>query len=126
MIPLVDLALQHAEIEQEVRAGWDRVLEHFAFVLGPEVTAFEDAFAAFSAVDHCVGVANGTDALELALRAIDVGPGDEVILPTNSFVATALAVARAGATPVLVDVDPFTYLIAPSALKDRITAAREP
>ena len=123
MIPLVDLSIQQEEIESEVRAGWDRVLRHSGYVLGPEVKAFEDAFASFTGVAHCVGVANGTDALELALRAIDVGPGAEVILPANSFVATAFAVERAGAKPVLVDIDPFTYLISPSDVKLRLGAS---
>lgn len=122
MIPLVDLALQHAEIADEVRAGWDRVLEHSTFVLGPDVAAFEAAFAAFTGIGHCIGVANGTDAIELALRAVGVGPGDEVIVPANSFVATALAVARTGATPVLVDSDPWSHLIAPTEIKSRITS----
>src|SRR3954447_24790471 len=92
-------------------AGWERVLDRTAFVLGEEVHAFEEAFAAFSAVDHCVGVANGTDALELALRAVGVSAGDEVILPANTFIASALAVRRIGAMPVLVDCTPDTQLI---------------
>ena len=98
-IPLVDLEAQHREIAAEVEAGFARVIQRTAFILGDEVAAFEEAFARFTGVAHCVGVANGTDAIELALRAAGVGPGDEVILPTNSFIATALAVARAGAKP---------------------------
>ncbi len=110
-IPLVDLAAAHTQVAAEVAAGWERVLGRTAFILGDEVSTFESAFAAFCGVEHCVGVANGTDALELVLRALDIGPGDEVILPANTFVATALAVTRAGATPVLVDVDPASMLI---------------
>jgi len=110
-IPLVDLAAQHAEIAGDVRAGWDRVLDRTAFILGDEVAAFEEEFAAFQGAAHCAGVANGTDALEIALRAVGVGPGDEVVLPANTFIATALAVVRAGATPVLVDADERTQLI---------------
>src|SRR5207244_13313300 len=91
--------------------GFARVLESGCFVLGPEVEDFEAAFARFSAVEHCVGVANGTDALEIALRTAGVGPGDEVIVPVNSFIATALAVARAGAVPVLADCDRDDHLI---------------
>jgi dTDP-4-amino-4,6-dideoxygalactose transaminase len=87
------------------------VLERTSFVLGSEVAEFEAAFARFVGVRHCVGVANGTDALELALRALDVGAGDEVVVPTNSFVASALAVARAGAVPVLVDCEAATGLL---------------
>ena len=110
-IPLVDLAAQHAQVADEVAAGWQHVLDRTAFVLGPEVEQFEQQFAAFSEVAHCVGVGNGTDALELALRAVDVRPGDRVALPANTFIATALAVARIGAEPVLVDVDLQTHLI---------------
>lgn len=110
-VPLVDLGLQHREIADEVREGWAEVVAGSAFILGPQVKAFESEFAAYSGVSECVGVASGTDALELALRALDVGPGDEVVLPANTFVATALAVARTGATPVLVDCEPGTYLI---------------
>lgn len=110
-IPLVDLAAAHAEVEPEVREGFDRILAATAFVGGREVAEFEQEYAAFGAVRHCVGVANGTDALELALRASGVGPGDEAVLPANTFVATAEAVARIGATPVFVDCDPRTHLI---------------
>lgn len=110
-IPLVDLAAAHAEIADEVAAGWREVLARTAFVGGPDVAAFEQEYAAFTGVRHCIGVANGTDALELALRAVGVGRDDEVILPANTFVATAEAVVRTGARPVLVDVDPATYLM---------------
>lgn len=121
-IPLVDLRAQHQQVAEEIEAGWRAVLDRTAFVLGDEVRAFEEAFAGYSEVAHCVGVANGTDALELALRAVGVGSGDEVILPANTFMATALAVLRAGARPVLVDVDATTYLIDP----DRVAAAIGP
>ena len=114
-IPLVDLQAAHAEVAQEVEVGFKRVLEYTAFIGGEEVAAFEREYAAFGGTEHCVGVANGTDALELALRAAGVGVGDEVILPANTFIATAEAVVRAGATPVLVDMDPQTYLIDPAA-----------
>ncbi|MDQ3947035.1 MAG: aminotransferase class I/II-fold pyridoxal phosphate-dependent enzyme, partial [Actinomycetota bacterium] len=103
-------------------AGWERVVSRSNFILGDEVAAFEAAFAAFAGVAHCVGVANGTDALELALRVLGIGPGDEVILPANTFVATALAVTRAGAIPVLVDVDPATLLIDPEAVEAALSA----
>ncbi|MGQ0779052.1 MAG: DegT/DnrJ/EryC1/StrS family aminotransferase [Pseudonocardiales bacterium] len=110
-VPLVDLVAQHAQVAEEVAAGWAAVLERTAFVNGPQVAAFEAEFAAFSEVAHCVGVANGTDAIELALRAFGVGPGDECVLPTNTFIATAEAVVRTGATPVLVDCAEDTALI---------------
>jgi dTDP-4-amino-4,6-dideoxygalactose transaminase len=110
-IPLVDLKAQHQEVAEEVQRGFAQVLEKTAFILGPPVAEFEASFARFSGVAHCVGVANGTDALELMVRAAGLGPGDEVILPANTFIATALGVARAGATPVLVDVDPRYHLV---------------
>src|SRR5438552_13585125 len=119
-IPLVDLKAQHQEVAEEVQRGFAQVLEKTAFILGPAVAEFEAAFARFSGVAHCVGVANGTDALELALRAAGVGPGDEVILPANTFVATALAVTRAGATPALVDCDPVHLLIDPAPVEARL------
>src|SRR5439155_26021737 len=92
------------------------------FSPGPEVEAFEASFARFSDVRHCVGVANGTDALEIALRAAGIGQGDEVIVPVNSFIATALAVARAGAVPVLVDCDPDHLLIDVAQVRRKIGA----
>ena len=110
-IPLVDLAAAHEEVADEVAAGFARVMERTAFVGGSDVGDFEREYAAFSGVQHCVGVANGTDAIELALRAVGVGAGDEVIIPANTFIATAEAVARAGAKPVLVDCDPDSYLM---------------
>jgi len=119
-IPLVDLSIQHREIEEEVRAGFDEILASGAFVLGPAVGAFESAFAEFSGVDHCIGVGNGTDALELCVRALGLGPGDEVILPANTFIASALAVVRAGAKPVLVDSDADHHLIDVSEVARRI------
>jgi dTDP-4-amino-4,6-dideoxygalactose transaminase len=123
VIPLVDLKAQDAEVRAEVEAGWKSVLDRTAFVLGDEVRQFEEDFAAFSGVGHCIGVANGTDALELALRAVGIGPGDEVLVPANTFIASALAVARAGARPVLVDVDPGTQLIDPDDATRRVTPA---
>ena len=120
-IPLVDLAAQHDEIADEVTRGFARVIEKTAFVHGPDVALFEGEFAAFSGVRHCIGVANGTDALELPLRALDIGPGHEVIVPVNSFVATALGVARSGATPVFVDCDEEYHLIDVEKAASRIT-----
>jgi dTDP-4-amino-4,6-dideoxygalactose transaminase len=110
-VPLVDLSLQHATVAEEVAKGFDEVIRSGCFVLGPQVERFEDEFARYCGAAHCVGVASGTDALELSLRAHGVAQGDEVILPTNSFVATAEAVARVGAKPVLVDCDPRFFLI---------------
>lgn len=110
-IPLVDLRWQHDEIADEVRAGMEEVMNATAFIQGPQVGDFERAFAQFCEVRHCVGVASGTDALEMAVRALGIGPGDEVIVPANSFIASALGVIRAGAEVRLVDCDPDTYLI---------------
>ncbi len=121
-IPLVDLAAQHREVAEEVERGFARVIASSTFIHGEEVSAFEEDFAAFCRAPHCVGVANGTDALELSLRAAGVGPGREVVLPTNSFVATAEAVVRAGARPVLVDVDPTYHLIDPDGLAAAVTS----
>src|SRR3954452_3574351 len=121
-IPLVDLTAQHAQVAEEIASGWERVFERTAFVLGDEVRVFEEDFAAFSDVEHCVGVANGTDALELALRAVGVSVGDEVILPSNTFIASALAVRRTGATPVLVDCTPDTQLIDVERVEARLSA----
>ena len=118
-IPLVDLGLQHRRIAGEVRAGFDRVLETTAFILGPEAERFEQAYADYCGVRHCVGVGNGTDAVELALRAAGVGTGDEVVLPANTFVATAEAVLRASARVVLADCDE-TYLLDPESVADRV------
>jgi dTDP-4-amino-4,6-dideoxygalactose transaminase len=121
-IPLVDLQAQHAEVADEVLAGFATVLQNTSFVGGPDVAAFEAEFAQYCATQHCVGVANGTDAIELALRALGIGRGDEVILPANTFIATAEAVARAGADVVLVDCTNDTLLIDPELVADRVTA----
>lgn len=122
-IPLVDLKAAHAEVAEELRAGFDRVLADTAFIGGAEVRAFEREYAEFAGVGHCVGVANGTDALELALRASGVGVGDEVVLPANTFIATAGAVARIGARPMLVDCLPDTLLMDPRAALEAVGAA---
>jgi dTDP-4-amino-4,6-dideoxygalactose transaminase len=106
-VPFVDLPWQHREIADDITFSMIDVMERGAFIQGGEVKAFEAEFAAFSDVAHCVGVGNGTDALELGLRAVDVEPGGEVILPANTFLATAEAVVRAGATPVIVDCDDY-------------------
>jgi dTDP-4-amino-4,6-dideoxygalactose transaminase len=115
-IPFVDLMAQQAEIAAEVLAQWQQLLAAARFVGGEEVESFERDYAAFTGVRHCVGVANGTDALELALRAVGVERGGQVILPANTFIATAEAVSRIGALPVFVDVDPDHLLIDPDAV----------
>src|SRR5713101_3880042 len=121
-IPLVDLSAQHAAVADEVAEGWQEVLAQTAFIGGPQVAAFEREYAEFILVSHCVAMANGTDAIEIALRALGVGCGDECILPANTFIATAEAVSRAGATPVLVDcADDDTYLIDTDAVEAALT-----
>jgi dTDP-4-amino-4,6-dideoxygalactose transaminase len=120
-VPLVDLSAQFDEISGEVRSGLDTVFASTAFIGGEAVAEFEREYAAALDVDFCVGVANGTDALELAFRAVGVTPGGEVILPANTFIATAEAVSRVGATPVLVDVDPIHLLIEPAQVEVAVT-----
>src|SRR5215211_193764 len=110
-VPFVDLAAQQASIQTEIGAAIQRVLSECNFVLGPQVEEFERDFARFVGCQHAVGVSSGLDALRLALIAVDIGPGDEVILPANTYIATALAVSAVGARPVLVDCDPQTYNI---------------
>lgn len=114
-VPMLDLAWQHRQIAAEVQAGFDRVLGDSSFIMGPDVSFFERAFAEFCGAGEVVGVGNGTDALELALRAGGIGAGDEVIIPANTFVATAEAVVRAGADVVLADCDE-NFLLDPVSL----------
>ena len=120
-VPFLDLAAQQAEVAAEVLPVWQAQLAAAAFVGGPEVQAFEQEYAAYIGVEHVIGVSNGTDALELAFRAVGVGPGDEVVMPANTFIATAEAVSRIGAVPVFVDVDPEHLLIDPDAVAAAIT-----
>lgn len=120
-VAFVDLAAQHREIEDEVRVGFDRVLSATAFVGGPDVAEFEAEFARYCGARHCIGVANGTDAIEIALLAAGIGSGDEVIAPANTFIATVGAIHRTGARPVLVDCDPEFLLIDPKGLPQAVT-----
>src|SRR3954464_8840730 len=114
-IPFVDLARQHQPIAAELHAAFERVLGASSYILGEEVARFEDEFAAYCGVSHCVGVASGTAALTIAALAAGVRPGDEVIVPAHTFIASALGIAHAGAVPVFCDVDPGTGLIDPAA-----------
>jgi dTDP-4-amino-4,6-dideoxygalactose transaminase len=116
-VPLVDLGIQRDRIAAEVAQGFARVMAATAFIQGPDVTAFEEEYAAYTGRAHCVGLGNGTDALEFALRAAGVGAGDGVAVPANTFVASAEAALRIGATPVLVDVDDEYLLLDPDALE---------
>jgi dTDP-4-amino-4,6-dideoxygalactose transaminase len=120
-IPFLDIASQQAEIAAEVLPVWNAQFASAGFIGGHEVTAFEEEYAEYIGVGHVVGVSNGTDALELAFRAVRVGAGDEVIMPANTFIATAEAASRIGAVPVFVDVDPNYLLIDPDAVKAALT-----
>ncbi|MCX8067101.1 MAG: DegT/DnrJ/EryC1/StrS family aminotransferase [Anaerolineae bacterium] len=121
MIPSFDLTRQYVSLKEEIDAAIARVLARGRFILGEEVTAFEQEFAAACGVAHAVGVASGTDALYLALRACGIGPGDEVITVSHTAVATVAAIELAGARPVLVDVDPRRYTMDPAKVEERIT-----
>ncbi len=120
-VPLVDLEAQYRSIRDEVDPAVLSTFERCDFILGEAVGLFEQEFAEFCGAKHALGVASGTDALQVACRALDIGPGDEVIVPAFTFVATALGVTLAGAKPVLVDVDPETALIDPEKVADAIT-----
>lgn len=120
-VPFVDLAAQYRAIEGEISEAVSKVLREGDFILGREVSLFEEEFAAFCEAKWAVGVDSGTSALELALRAYEIGPGDEVITAANTFIASALAISHAGATPVLVDVDADTYTIDVAAIEKAIT-----
>lgn len=121
-VPLVDLAAQSADVAEEVRQGFDQVMRTGGFIGGPLVSAFEQQYAAYVGSRYCVGVANGTDAMELALRAVGVGRNDEVVLPANTFIATAEAVSRIGAVPVLADVDANHLLLDPEQVARVLTS----
>jgi len=119
--PLVDVRAQYAPLLEEIKTRMAEVLDSGTFILGPNVRAFEEEAATYLGVPQTVGVANGTDALVLALDALEIGPGDEVICPAFTFYATAEAIARRGATPVLADIDPATLNLDPEDVAARIT-----
>jgi dTDP-4-amino-4,6-dideoxygalactose transaminase len=120
-IPLVELAGQYRTLRDEILPAMDAVMSQAQFILGDDVARFEEEFAAFCGARHCVGVASGLDALQLALRAVGVGPGDEVITAANTFIASALAITHAGATPVLADVRKDDFNLDPQAVERAIT-----
>lgn len=120
-IPFLDLELAYAELGREIGDAVDRVLASARYIGGPEVERFEAAFAGYCEASHCVGVGNGLDALHLILRAWGIGPGDEVLVPANTFIATWLAVSAVGATPVPVEPDPGTHNLDPARLEAAIT-----
>lgn len=120
-IPLIDLVAQYRSIQEEIDQAIRDVLESGVFILGPKVAAFEEEVATYLGVRYAVGVASGTDALLLTLRAYGIGPGDEVIVPAYTFFATAEAVSQVGAKPVFIDIDPKTYCLDVAQLEARIT-----
>ncbi len=122
-IEFVDLGAVQEELGDQLEAAVLGVIRSQKFVSGPEVGEFEDAFAGLVHAEHAIGVANGTDAIELALRALEIGPGDEVLIPANTFIATAEAVWRAGATPRFADVHPDSGLIDLDSAESRVTSA---
>lgn len=121
MIPFLDLGAAYRELKTEIDAAIHRVLDSGWYILGPEVEAFEAEWAAWCQASHAVGLANGLDALILALRALEIGPGDEVIVPSNTYIATWLAVSAVGARPVPVEPDPATHNIDPARIEAAIT-----
>jgi dTDP-4-amino-4,6-dideoxygalactose transaminase len=123
-LPFLDLRAQQARIAPDLRARLERVLGHCQFILGPEVAELEEALARFAQARHCVSVSSGTDALQIAMMAEGVGPGDAVFLPAFTYTATAEVPLLLGATPVFVDVDPRTFQIDPAHLRARIADVR--
>lgn len=121
MIPFIDLAAQQDRLRPQIEAGIARVLAHGQYILGPEVAELEERLAAYTGAAHCISVANGTDALQIALMALGIGPGDEVITPGFSYIATAEAAVLLGAKVVYVDIDPVTYTLDVAQLDAAIT-----
>ena len=120
-VPLFDAATPRAPLREELRAAIDRALDSERFILGPEVAAFEQELAAYCGASHAVGVANGTDAITIALRAMGVGSGDEVIVPSFTFYASVEAIVHTGATPVFCDIEADTYCITPDTVRAALT-----
>ncbi len=120
-VPFTDLAAMTREVRPAIDQGWAQLLERSAFIGGEAVVEFEEAWAEYCGAPHAIGVANGTDSLQLTLMALGIGPGDEVIVPTNTFVATAEAVVLAGATPRFADVSPQTLLLTSADFEAAIT-----
>lgn len=120
-IPLVNLQRMHDELAADIRAAIDAVVARGDYILGADVKAFEEEFAAYCGAKYCVGIGSGLDALYLAMKGLGIGPGDEVITAANTFIATALAIHQTGATPVLVDHHPHTYNLDPTRLTSAIT-----
>lgn len=121
-VPFQNFRAAYHELKPELDEAYHRFMESGWYVLGTELSSFESEYAAYCEVDHCVGVANGLDALHLALRAMDCGPGDEVIVPSNTYIATWLAVSQVGAIPISVEPDPMTYNLDPLKVEAAISS----
>jgi dTDP-4-amino-4,6-dideoxygalactose transaminase len=120
-VPFLDLQAQYRELHDQIDAAYRRVAESGRFILGPEVEKFEAEFAAYCEARHCIGAGNGLDALHLILRALEIGPGDEVVVPGNTYIASWLAVSYVGGTPIPVEPDPYTYNLDPNRIEAAIT-----
>ena len=120
-VPFVDLKSLHSEIKDDLREVFDRVLDNSSFVLGPEVQKFEQEFATYCGTEHCVALNTGTAAIHLALAALNIGRGDEVITVPHTFIATAEAITAVGAKPVFIDIDPDSFTMDPALLAAAIT-----
>lgn len=121
MMRFIDLAAQQQRLRAEIDEGISKVLTHGQYILGPEVDELESKLAAYTGAKHCITVANGTDALQIAMMALDIGPGDEVVCPGFSYIASAETIALLGAKPVFVDINPTTYTMDPARLEGAIT-----
>lgn len=121
-VPFLDLVAMHANIRSELDVAYKRVMDSGWYIAGPELEAFEKEFADYCQTKYCVGVGNGLDAIHLLLRAYGIGPGDEVLVPSNTFIATWLAVTQCGATPVPVEPLRHTHNVNPTLLRERLTA----
>jgi len=123
-VPFVDLRVQYALIEERIRANMDRVLEHGAYIMGPEIQELEQRLGEYIGSRHAIGCSSGSDALLMALMALDIGPGDAVFTSPFTFFATAEEIAMVGATPVFVDIDPVTFNLDPACLEQAIAALK--
>ena len=123
-VPFVSFLPMEKELNTELREAFDRVFKRSWYIEGSEDAAFEKAFAGYCGAEYCVGVGNGLDAIVMALKALGIGAGDEVIVPSNTYIATALAVTYVGATPVFVEPDIKTYNINPELIEEKISADR--
>lgn len=121
MIPFFDIHAGHSALAAELQAAYQRVVQSGHLIMGPETTAFEEEFAAYCGAKYCIGVGNGLDALALTLRAKGIGPGDEVLVPSQTFIATWLGVSMVGATPIPVEIDPVTYNLDARIIKSKVS-----